>query len=540
MGKKKKKYSTELFETDYTNISFEDQMKMHELTTRIINGEDVDMSFICNSDKKTKKHDESDTDSLGELLDIISNTLSDDEDENNTKTYMDYVDEIEECSVNTEFYTKQSTALNHDTASNTNDDKASGDIKSKIKSGAVLMQAVSRVQDDEVESDDDNDDMSEYEEETLDNQFKVIEVDEETSDIIIRDSWNPIKSNVISFYNLIEANFNYTNSNLYDQMKSTVEFALAFISGPLLVIKQGNELFKDFINTVEAMDTDRIFICSKLSETDVDTNGDPACHFLVYHIDQFSIDTLSDLFESFESQRNKDKQILLDFLYAVYKKASDRHTNSWSCYESVDMLIDDYESDDDDIEYVLDLIKKEDSTVMGTSNFDNFLDKFVFPIETFITDKYTNSNIFRVIEKLLSHHLDMTRKDIIVEDGVIQVPDNFGYDDYGTNRSNFHNMKSDIEKPERVTNLPDTVMEDVSAEQTVTEEVTSANISIDDIDDDDDFEIEIKQETKTTANSLEFTVEKEPHDTVKSDLQNDSGMKKFGSKPYTGGSMILH
>lgn len=565
MGKKnKKKFKKDLFDQDYADISLEEQLKMSMMYEQMLSGKSVDLGFDNKPEETYEETEElSETeveDSLGAFFGTIAESLGvkntssagvmndmcipiDLEEEENHGSLADKL--IEGLKVNPEVI--------HDEEESEEEPVMERGIPAATptparKEAPVKMRPVTvqqaKVQaltlEEENEYEDESGDDEDMELTTLDNTFPVIHKDESLGDLIIKDAWDDFKTHSFTFFNMIPANMNYKKSPLYEQMCGFIDFAIAFISGPVLVIKQGNEKFKELVNTVEKLDRERIFFCSKTSETEVGPDGEPAIHFLMYYIDKDSKEELEILFETFEDPENENNKIILDLLYSVYKKAIDRHENPWACYDGLDALIDEKESDDDDIDFVIDLIKNDEDTVLGSSDFDHFMDEFVLPIETFIKGDEKNLGVLYTFAKLLEYTFDTSRPDIKIVNEIIQVPDNFGYTDFGANSVNYHAAASDIVFEEGKPN-------EESEEQVIMEDTETVSekddIDIDDVDDGDDLlsDAEDVDDEDELSPASETKVEPEVPVTKKlgTPTQTQSGIKKFGSTPYQGGPMII-
>lgn len=613
MGKKKK-YKKDLFDTDYADISLEEQLKMSMLAQELLEGKTDNLGFK-NKPKEDVKEDvldnKEDKESLDAFFSTISSSLGYGHNENddfepsvsigldgyeNTVTIEEAVshEELasfikEDCVVikNTTNESKESTisyeelnegdnvsAQCNDKNTSFDDNNESYDNEDKIVTEELPKlkpitknnhPSINEIKSNIFDVNDDGDDKEEYDDEeeemesTLDSTFKVIQGDHSLGDIVVKDAWEDFKSHTFTFYNMIPANMNYDKSPLYTQMCGFIDLTIAFIAGPLLVIKQGNEKFKEFIKTVAEIDRERIFVFSKTSETEFDADGNPAIHFLIYYIDRESKEELEILFETFEHPDDDNNKIILDFLYSVYKKAIDRHENPWACYESLDALIDEKESDDDDLDFVLDLIKEDEDTVLGESDIDLFLDNYVLPIETFIKEDDSPAVLYTFV-KLLDYVFDMSRDDIVIENGIIQVPDNFGYTNYGSNDLNYHVAANDINKlneadkqvktevtvnttTETKVEIKESISEVVTKDQEEPEEIEDTDfdlddIEIDDIDDGDDILEDVLQVEESKPDPEVKTVEPVKKLSV-SNSNSNGGIKKFGSTPYKGGSMVI-
>lgn len=520
MGKNKKGLKKALFSQDYSNVTQEEQFQLLLLGERIMNGESVDIEKE-KIEKTISDFEGSTGDPIKDLVSYMKDTSMDVDDEGNLQELADKI--IEDC-IPLQKIIDQGSKQDVDTEDDSDLQDTHHLDKSFDSSQDTSTDVDEKDDDDEDdEYDDDNDDFTYDNEEdeidmenaTLNNQFKIIHADHDTGDIVIKDVWKDFKSHTISFFNMIEAKMDYTKSPLYEQMKSFVDLAVAFIAGPVLVIKHGNKKFKEFIDTVENFDRERILCLSKFDDERVDENGDPLVHFLIYYIDEASKDELETIFDVFEEPDSDNNAIILDFIYSVFKKAVDRHENQWGCYEGIDCLIDENESSDEDIDFVLELIKKDKDTVMGKGGFEHFMDTFVLPIEMFLSTRFDSSNAFNLYVSLLSDVLDGSRENSVIENGVIVVPNNFGYDENGTRVESF--VRAQIEYSE---------VSGVNDDTNVEEEPTDLG----DIEDSDgeDIELAIPKETQVVIPEKKQL-----------GVQKPDGIKKFGSKPHNGGPLVI-
>ena len=526
MGKKKNKKGLKksLFSKDYSDVTQEEQFQLLLLGERIMNGETVDFDKERAS-KVLSDAKESTGDPIKDLVSFMKDTNVDVDEEGNLQELSDKI--IEDCVPVKKIVTPEPKQEYDKT-----DDYPLPDAHYAGKSfNNALINSDDEDDDEEDDTffddvDHEEDDEVDMESATMDNQFKIIHADHDSGDIVIKDVWKDFKSHTISFYNMIEAKMNYEKSTLYEQMKSFVDLAVAFIAGPVLVIKHGNKKFKEFIDSVENFDRERILCLSKFDDERVDENGDPLIHFLVYYIDEASKDELETIFDVFEEPDSDNNAIILDFLYSVFKKAVDRHENQWGCYEGIDCLIDENESSDEDIDFVLSLIKKDKDTVMGKGSFDHFMDTFVLPIETFLTKRFGGANVFNVYVALLSDVLDGSKDNIIIEDGVIIVPDNFGYDENGTRVESF--ARASLEYPD------DEPVKEPAEEAVIESETDKEQIVFDDcIEESDGEDIVLPiEESKPVV-----TPEKKQLGVQKPVQSN--GIKKFGATPHNGGPLVI-
>lgn len=546
MGKKNKKFKKDLFDQDYADISLEEQLKMSMMYEQMLTGKPVDLGFDSKPEstyEETEELNEQEVDaSLGAFFGTIAESLGVKDASNQIErgVYLDLEEEethgsladklIEGLKPNPEAAVKPDEEIEDEVIVEPVPVPIQKPVPVKMKP-VTVQQAKVQALTLEDENDDESGDEEEMELTTLDNTFPVIHKDESLGDLIIKDAWDDFRTHSFTFFNMIPANIDYKKSPLYEQMCAFVDFAIAFIAGPVLVIKQGNEKFKDLFNTVKDLDKERIFFCSKISETEFDKDGEPAIHFLMYYIDKDSKEELEILFETFEDPENDHNKIILDLLYSIYKKAVDRHENPWACYDGLDALIDEKESDDDDVDFVLDLIKNDEATVLGESDFDYFMDNFVLPIETFIKGDEGHPGVLYTFVKLLEYTFDTSRSDIVMVDDVIQVPDNFGYTDFGARSVNYHAAASDITFNEENN---DTTEEDDDADEVVEPE-------IDDVDDSDDL-LSDAEDANDELDSAPKPVAEPAHEAPVKKLGNNqtqSGIKKFGTTPYAGGPMII-
>ena len=522
MGKKKKGLKKLLFSQDYSDVTQEEQFQLLLLGERIMSGESVDIE----SEKLTKTisdFKDSTGDPIKDLVSYMKDTNMDVDEEGNLQ---ELADKITEDSITLQMITEQNSKRH----TSKEDDNALPVAQSSDKPVDTSQDVAENTDDDDDDdvvepADDDYEDDEEdftYDEEeidmenaTLNNQFKIIHADHDTGDIVIKDVWKDFKSHTISFFNMIEAKMDYTKSPLYEQMKSFIDLAVAFIAGPVLVIKHGNKKFKEFIDTVENFDRERILCLSKFDDERVDENGEPLIHFLIYYIDEASKDELETIFDVFEEPDSDNNAIILDFIYSVFKKAVDRHENQWGCYDGIDCLIDENESSDEDIDFVLELIKKDKDTVMGNGGFDHFMDTFVLPIEMFLSTRFGSSNAFNLYVTLLADVLDGSREDSVIEDGVIIVPNNFGYDENGTRVESF--VRAQIEYAE-------------VAGTNACNESEEEPVESDTIEDSDgeDIELAIPEEKPVVVPEKKQL-----------GVQKPDGIKKFGSKPHDGGPLVI-
>ena len=564
MGKKKKTKS-KLLNEDYTNISSDDQFRLLELGERLMRGEDV--GLFGTGDKKpvpkkklvVKEEREEDifsgyNQSSVSAKSLVNNliktqmgvtTVEDMEEEEDEfdyedKTLEDYVQDLHEC-----------TAV-------IKDKEVSEDVSSDRESIQQDEVQGHRVSNGEITRDSEYELEEDEEEATLDNQFKVLTEDMETSDIVINDAWKRYKSHSISFFNMRPATMDYENSSLYAEMCGFLDFAIAVIAGPVLIVREGNPKFQRFIDQVESCDTERIFFVTKTDEEILNPKGNPATHILMYYIDKESKDLLNILVEGWED--NGDNEIVLDFFYSVYKKVTDRYENPFSVYAGIDVLIENFESSDTDIDYVIDLILKEESTVVRTDNggshYEHFLKNIVMNrIEAFINCPQNPMGIFEIFKNILSLYFE---KDS--DGGILQIPTNFGLDE-----------ETSMGGPHIPVDVPDEIIleesqEDSPKSTTIIEEFAYAEAvdetNVDDVDDESEINLDEfipNEEQKDSVGSImnelsavlhvDYTQQPElsPESmmveipTKKEDATSDvhADVKKFGSKPYDGGSMII-
>ena len=563
MGKKKKTKS-KLLNDDYTNISSEDQFRLLELGERLMRGESV--GLFGTGDKKpvpkkklVEKEDKEEdifrgynqsSVSARSLVDNLiktqtgATTVEDMEDDENEfdyeeKTLEDYVQDLHECTA---------VIKNKEVSEDVSSDRESIQ-RDEIQSPGVSDGEIARDFEDELEEDE--------EEATLDNQFKVLTEDMETSDIVINDAWKRYKSHSISFFNMRAATMDYENSSLYAEMCGFLDFAIAVIAGPVLIVREGNPKFQRFIDQVESCDTERIFFVTKTDNEILNPKGEPATHILMYYIDKESKDLLNILVEGWED--NGDNEIVLDFFYSVYKKVTDRYENPFSVYAGIDVLIENFESSDTDIDYVIDLILKEESTVVRTDNggshYDHFLKNIVMNrIEAFINCPQNPMGIFEIFKNILSIYFE---KDS--DGGILQIPTNFGL-----------NEETSMGGPHIPVDVPDEIIleetqEESSQSTTIIEEFAYTEAvdetNVDNVDDESEINLDEfipNEEQRDSVSSImnelsavlhvDYTQQPElspesmmveiPTKTT-TEPTSTSEVKKFGSKPYDGGSMII-
>lgn len=564
MGKKKKTKS-KLLNEDYTNISSEDQFRLLELGERLMRGESV--GLFGTGDKKpvpkkkliAKEEKEEDifsgyNQSSVSAKSLVNNLIKtqmgvttvedvveeEDEFDYEDKTLEDYVQDLHECTV---------VIKNKEVSEDVSSDRESIQ-RDEVQSPSLSDGEIARDFEDELEENE--------EEATLDNQFKVLTEDMETSDIVINDAWKRYKSHSISFFNMRAATMDYENSSLYAEMCGFLDFAIAVIAGPVLIVREGNPKFQRFIDQVESCDTERIFFVTKTDEEILNPDGKPATHILMYYIDKESKDLLNILVEGWED--NGDNEIVLDFFYSVYKKVTDRYENPFSIYAGIDVLIENFESSDTDIDYVIDLILKEESTVVRTDNggshYDHFLKNIVMNrIEAFINCPQNPMGIFEIFKNILSLYFE---KDS--DGGILQIPTNFGL-----------NEETSMGGPHIPVDTPDEIILEESHEgsqksTTIIEEFAYTEVvdgtGVDDVDDESEINLDEfipnevqKDSVGSIMNELSAVLHVDYSDQPQSLLEEEvlveiptkvsteststSGVKKFGSKPYDGSSMII-
>ncbi len=559
MGKKKKTKS-KLLNEDYTNISSEDQFRLLELGERLMRGENV--GLFGTGDKKpvpkkklvVKEEREEDIFSGYNQSSVSAKSLvnsliktqmgvttvedaeEEDEFDYEDKTLEDYVQDLHECTV---------VIKNNEVSEDVSSDGESIH-RDEVQSPSVSDGEIDRDFEYELEENE--------EEATLDNQFKVLTEDMETSDIVINDAWKRYKSHSISFFNMRAATMDYANSSLYAEMCGFLDFAIAVIAGPVLIVREGNPKFQRFIDQVESCDTERIFFVTKTDEEILNSNGKPATHILMYYIDKKSKELLNILVEGWED--NGDNEIVLDFVYSVYKKVTDRYENPFSLYAGIDVLIENFESSDTDIDYVIDLILKEESTVVRTDNggshYEHFLKNIVMNrIEAFINCPQNPMGIFEIFKNILSIYFEKDN-----DGGILQIPTNFGLDE-----------ETSMGGPHIPVDVPDEIIleesqEDSPKSTTIIEEFAYAEVvdetNVDDVDDESEINLdefipnEVQKDSVgsimndlSTVLHVDYTQQPElsPESMMveipvkKEDVNSD--VKKFGSKPYDGGSMII-
>ena len=549
MGKKKKNRS-KLLNDDYTNISSDDQFKLLELSERLMRGESV--GIFGTGDKKPvpkkkpivveKKEEDifagynKSSVSARSLVDNLIKTQmgvttvedsDNDEDEFDyeDKSLDDYVQDLHECTAVIKKDKCDEVTKDMETSHTIHNSKDTLDEPENT----ILEETEEGYE----------------EEETLDNQFKVLTEDLEIGDIVINDAWKRYKSHTISFVNMKAATMDYQNSSLYDEMCGFLDFTIALIAGPVLIIREGNPKFQRLIDKVESLDTERIFFVTKTDEELKNENGEPATHILMYYIDKESKDLINILIDGWED--NGDNEIVLDFFYSVYKKATDRYENPFSVYAGIDALIDSFESSDADIDYVIDLILKDEDTVVRTDNggnhYEHFLKNIVMSgIEAFVACPQNDMPIFETFKNLLSIYFE---KD--TDEDIIKIPTNFGL-----------NESTHIGGPHVPVDVPDEIVLE-SSEKTETTTIIE-EYAFDEIEDESDIDLDefvdnttkqkdtlggIVSELSSVINTDTFEQPVDLND-VKEVLEvqtvkevSDSGVKKFGSKPYDGGSMII-
>lgn len=560
MGKKKKTKS-KLLNEDYTNISSEDQFRLLELGERLMRGENV--GLFGTGDKKpvpkkklvVKEEREEDIFSGYNQSSVSAKSLvnsliktqmgvtvvedaeeEEDEFDYEDKTLEDYVQDLHECTA---------VIKNKEVSEDVSSDRESIH-RDEAQSPSVSDGEIDRDFEYELEENE--------EEATLDNQFKVLTEDMETSDIVINDAWKRYKSHSISFFNMRAATMDYENSSLYAEMCGFLDFAIAVIAGPVLIVREGNPKFQRFIDQVESCDTERIFFVTKTDEEILNPNGKPATHILMYYIDKKSKELLNILVEGWED--NGDNEIVLDFVYSIYKKVTDRYENPFSVYAGIDVLIENFESSDTDIDYVIDLILKEESTVVRTDNggshYEHFLKNIVMNrIEAFINCPQNPMGIFEIFKNILSIYFEKDN-----DGGILQIPTNFGLDE-----------ETSMGGPHIPVDVPDEIIleesqEDSPKSTTIIEEFAYAEVvdetNVDDVDDESEINLdefipnEVQKDSVgsimndlSTVLHVDYTQQPElsPESMMveipvkKEDVNSD--VKKFGSKPYDGGSMII-
>lgn len=256
---------------------------------------------------------------------------------------------------------------------------------------------------------------------TLQDAFKMIVCDDENGDFIISDPYKNYKAHTINTYALTEARTNYASSSVYNGMVKNIPFALAFIAGPILVIRPGDELFQKFITTVETFDRDHIFIMTRVEDTK-GPDGNDVIDFLVYYADPESVEFTIDLIRDFQGEPDS----AIDFLYAVFKKAMDRHENLWSSMEWIDNIIEIEKSQAADVYYAMDLITNDGSTVIDIDRnrtVEEFIKEFTRPIENYIDpEKGIFTKNCKMLKALLDDKMAPTDKE-----GVLIIPENFSF-----------------------------------------------------------------------------------------------------------------
>lgn len=545
MGKKKKTKS-KLLSDDYTNISSDDQFKLLELGERLMRGESIGIFGTGEKKpvpKKKPKHEEREEDifsgynkssvSARSLVDnliksqmgvtVVEDSKEDDEEfEYEEKTLEDYVQDLHECTAVIKNKEVQNVSSDEENLQRT-------EVQSSSISNAETVRDLEEELEEEVEP-------------TLDNQFKVLTEDLEIGDIVINDAWKRYKSHTISFVNMKAATMDYQNSSLYNEMCGFLDFAIAMIAGPVLIIREGNPKFQRLIDIIESLDTERIFFVSKTDTDVLNDKGEPATHILMYYIDSGSKDLLNILIEGWED--NGDNEIVLDFLYSVYKKVTDRYENPFSVYAGIDVLIEDFESSDTDIDYVIDLILKDENTVIRTDNggnhYEYFLKNIVMSkIEAFVQCPQNEMPIFEAFKNILSIYFE---KEDTGE--IIQIPVNFGI-----------KQEACMCESHVPVDIPDEIT--LESNEVTTKTIIEEFAYVDEVDNDSDIDLDefSSQEQKDTVGNImgelsavlhvDYTQQPElsPESmTVEIPIKKEdtnSDIKKFGSKPYDGGSMII-
>jgi hypothetical protein len=380
----------------------------------------------------------------------------------------------------------------------------------------------------ETEEDDDEDEtiediVEENEPKTLDEAFPVLILDDETGDQVINDPWKTFKSHVLSTFGLLKAKCDYTSED-YKACRSFVEVAIAIIAGPVLVVRQGNQLFKSFVNQLVKMDNTKVFVMS-YTEDGVTANGEPVVDFLVYYIDDTTKTGIQQFLDQAELEENS---IALDYINEVLTKATSRFENPYVDFEYLSGLIEDTESSDDDIEYFLNLLQDEDDTVLGDGGIDYFLETFVMDFKEII-------KAFKHYANVLNYYFTVYREDHKDEE-TMELPENF---------LTIHKVENTATKKEETkvevevnASTITQVSEDEKGEDNMNVILVSngsdekiaetLGIPIDEADD-MDFDIDVPQEPVKEETEMEEKIEY---------ASSHEGIQRLGSKPHNGPLII--
>lgn len=541
MGKKKK-FKNSLFSKDYSDISLEEQMKMTLLADQIMAGNYDE--YDSTDDELEKVQEEVKFENNGNWIEdmfkaAVKSTISE-----------PVVEEQEEIVVKGPILFAEVTEEEDEL---THEDYAEM-LESTFVATPVKVKAVEVIEEKPVEIEEDDEPEEDFsiesddEDEEDDEPFKLFMIDPDTCELIIKDPWKEYKSHCINILNVPKARTDYENSVLYNSMKEYCAFALAFIAGPTLVIESGNKLFQEFINTVKNYNTSQIYVMSYTKvDGQKDANGDPITRFLLYYIDNNSLDEIEMMLETFEK-----KDSILGFFTALYKKTVDIYENPWAVYDNYDFLFDEYASSDEDIKYVLDLIRQDEDTKIGTSNYDIFMSKFVIPIEVFITSANELPNVFNTISSVLTTFMVPESSDKIVDDDfVIDIPADF----VKVGEIQGHIEESDDEEEyetEDEFSMKDEDEEEYEEDNSEDDDEPE-ELEIDDVDDSDEVELtsgysDTKYSDKSEpinnmmAEALAksgFIPKEEPKSLFIQQATQKNGIKKLGKTPYNGGPMIV-
>lgn len=541
MGKKKK-FKNSLFSKDYSDISLEEQMKMTLLADQIMAGNYDE--YDSTDDELEKVQEEVKFENNGNWIEdmfkaAVKSTISE-----------PVVEEQEEIVVKGPILFAEVTEEEDEL---THEDYAEM-LESTFVATPVKVKAVEVIEEKPVEIEEDDEPEEDFsiesddEDEEDDEPFKLFMIDPDTCELIIKDPWKEYKSHCINILNVPKARTDYENSVLYNSMKEYCAFALAFIAGPTLVIESGNKLFQEFINTVKNYNTSQIYVMSYTKvDGQKDANGDPITRFLLYYIDNNSLDEIEMMLETFEK-----KDSILGFFTALYKKTVDIYENPWAVYDNYDFLFDEYASSDEDIKYVLDLIRQDEDTKIGTSNYDIFMSKFVIPIEVFITSANELPNVFNTISRVLTTFMVPESSDKIVDDDfVIDIPADF----VKVGEIQGHIEESDDEEEYETEDEFSMKNEDEEEyeEDNSEDDDEPEELEIDDVDDSDEVELtsgysDTKYSDKSEpinnmmAEALAksgFIPKEEPKSLFIQQATQKNGIKKLGKTPYNGGPMIV-
>lgn len=396
MGKMKVKANR--FEEDYSDLSFEEQEKNKMMWDDIIYA--GYLSPQNNSDVEDNIMDEDDDGGEGFLKDLIANAVSPnknisketvvekklspvvkDDNEPERKKIPIKIVEAEDAE------TPMKDLLREDLRPVKKDDTfiekesytkevltaALQKSQQLLVSSNVGVLSTSRVEEPMYDMDDEDDDDEDDEVLNINSMNDMIVFHEDTLEFLIRHPWREYQSHTISTYGLVELSTDYSAVN-YTRMKELAMIPCMYLAGPSLIIKSGNDKFKEFIKKLVDVDKDKVMIVRYISDTDKDTNGNPAEDYLVYTCTDSSRDALNLAIDNLEANN-----MSIDFLYALYSRVIDRYSCPLYREDVIDGFLD-ASSQDEDIDFILQLIENDEGTKLGESNYEQFVENFVVEV----------------------------------------------------------------------------------------------------------------------------------------------------------------